>query len=302
MSKIKHSKPRARSTGIGSAAAVALLAALLAAPAHAQAPYATPEQAATAFITAVQANDVAGFAKVLGNDWRQLLPPGGVPPDELKAFLNLASQAHGIKVKDGRALMAVGADPYVLPIPIVQGKDSQWRFDVSGGREAVLERRIGFNERWAMKSALAYLDAQREYAQADRNGDGVLSYALKFFSSPGKRDGLIWSSKLGDESPLGEGFVSTDPKQGYHGYHFKILTSQSARARGGARDYMLGKHMVGGYALIAWPVDYGRTGVMTFMVNHDGVIYQRDLGYDTELIARETTRFDPDIGWTPTQP
>ncbi len=173
----------------------------------AHAAFADPEQAAKALIQAIERDDAKAMARVLGKDWRRLLPPDGVDPEDKRAFLDMAREAQAVKKTDGRAEVVIGKDEWPLPIPIVQGKDGKWRFDIAGGREAMLDRRIGYNERSAMQAALAYVDAQREYALADRNGDGLLEYAQKFRSSPGKRDGLIWSPSLGDESPIGEDFV-----------------------------------------------------------------------------------------------
>jgi hypothetical protein len=163
-------------------------------------------------------------------------------------------------------------------------------------------RRIGANERAAMQAMLAYVDAQREYALTDRNADGVLEYAQKLISSPGKRDGLIWSTQLGDESPLGEDFAPTKAGQGYHGYQFRILSGQGSAAPGGARSYRIGSRMVSGFALLAWPVAYGRTGVMSFIVNQSGLVYERDLGPGTTAAAAAIQRFNPDAGWKPARP
>ena len=283
---------------------LALLAGMLLGTAQAQSPYPSAEQAADALIKAIIAKDQAGYARVLGADWKRLLPPGGVSAEDRQAFLDLAAQATKVNViKDGRAALSVGAtDPYTLPIPIAQGKDGQWRFDIKGGREAMLDRRIGLNERSAMQAALAYVDAQREYALADRNGDGMLEYAQKFVSSPGKRDGLIWPQSLGDESPMGEDLVPTKPGEGYHGYHFKILQGQGPAAASGERSYLIGKRMSSGYALLAWPVQYGKTGVMSFIVNQDGQLFERDLGPATAQAAAGIRRFNPDEGWAKTKP
>jgi hypothetical protein len=149
-----------------------------------------------------------------------------------------------------------------------------------------------------MRAVLAYFDAQREYAQVDRDGNGVLEYAQKFASAPGKHDGLYWRTGPGEaQSPLGPIYAPSGPGEGYHGYHFKILKAQGPNAPGGAYDYVIGKRMRGGFALVAWPVKYGETGVMSFMVNHDGVVYEKNLGAGTDAAARAMTRFDPDAGW-----
>ena len=166
----------------------------------------------------------------------------------------------------------------------------------------MLEKRIGANERAAIQASLAYLDAQREYAQVDRNGDGVLEYAQKLVSTPGKRDGLIWSTSLGDESPLGEGFVPKKPGEGYHGYGFRILTGQGPAAKGGTRSFIIGNRMTAGFALIAWPMKHGETGVMSFIVSSDGTVYERDLGPGTAKAAAGIKTFNPDAGWKPVQP
>jgi Protein of unknown function (DUF2950) len=271
--------------------------------ARAQVPFVKPEQAADALVEAIEKRDQIAFPRLLGKDWRKLLPPDGIDPADRQIFLDKARESRTVNVKDGRGELVVGStDPWALPLPLVQGKDGQWRFDPRGGREAILDRVIGANERSAMQAALAYLDAQREYALADRNGDGMLEYAQKLGSSPGKRDGLIWSESLGDESPLGESFLPTQPGKGYHGYRFRILSAQGPNAKGGARSYMIGKRMSNGYALLAWPVKYGETGVMTFKVNQDGQIFERDLGPKTAERAAAIKRFDPDSNWKPTQP
>lgn len=281
------------------ALATALLAPMLV---QAQTPFAKPEVAAEALIDAIASSDADAVSRLLGKDWKQVLPMDGISQDDKLAFLERSAQSRAVSVKDGRGSLVVGTDPWTLPIPIVQGKDGQWRFSTTAGREEVKERRIGANERAAMQVSLAYLDAQREYAQADRNGDGMLEYAQKMVSSPGKRDGLIWSVALGDDSPLGEELLPARPGEGYHGYHYKILAGQGPAAKGGARNYIIGKRMVSGYALVAWPVKYGTTGVMSFIVNQNGTVYQRDLGPQTQAAASTIKRFDPDATWTQTKP
>jgi hypothetical protein len=283
--------------------AVALAAGLGAGTtARAQAPFATPQSAANTLIEAIATHDPEAISRLLGKDYSKLLPIGEVDPDDVTTFLQKASQVRNVKVDGKTALLSVGTDPWTLPIPIVQGKDGQWRFDAAGGRRMLLEKRIGANERATIQASLAYVDAQREYALSDRNGDGVLEYAQKLLSTQGKRDGLIWSSSLGDESPLGESFVPKKPGEGYHGYHFRILSAQGPQAKGGARSFMIGKHMTAGFALIAWPVKYGETGVMTFITGSDGTVYQRDLGPGTAQAAPAIKTFNPDAGWQPAQP
>ena len=279
------------------AAAWAVAACVATSPAQAQAPFSEPRQAADALVAAVEARDNAALARVLGPQWRTLLPPEGVAPEDRDAFLEKARQSTTVNVKDGHADVVVGTDAWVLPIPLLQGWNGRWRFDMHGAREALLERRIGDNEHSAIQASLAYLDAQREYALADRDGDGLLEYAQKLISTPGRRDGLIWSQDLGDDSPLGEDYLPKDGRQGYHGYRFKILTGQGTGAQDGARTYVIGKRMIAGFGLLAWPLDYGRSGVMSFIVNQDGVVYERDLGPQTSYVAAGMQRFDPDGSW-----
>ena len=284
-------------------AALALVAALGAGQAaFAQAPFATPQSAANTLIEAIATHDGDAVSRLLGKDWKRFVPIGDIDPDDVTTFLYKSSQVRNIRVDGNRALLTVGTDPWTLPIPIVQGTDGQWRFDPVGAREMMAAKRIGANERAAIQASLAYVDAQREYALADRDGDGVLEYAQKLISTPGKRDGLIWSQALGDDSPLGEGFLPKKPGDGYHGYHFRILTAQGPAAKGGARSYLIGKDMTAGYALIAWPVKYGETGVMSFIVSSDGVVYERDLGRGTAQAVAVTKVFNPEAGWAPAGP
>jgi hypothetical protein len=285
------------------ARALALATALgVALPASAQAPFATPTAAADALIRAVATSDTAALSQVLGSNWRQLVPLDRIDRNDVDRFLAKAHQSTRVDLSGRRGTVVVGDDPWSLPIPLAQGKDDRWRFDPVAAREEIAIRRIGANERAAMQATLAYVDAQREYATADRNGDGVLEYAQKLVSSPGRRDGLIWSASLGDDSPLGEGFLPRAPGEGYHGYRFRILTAQGSNARGGARSYLIGNRMTSGFALLAWPVKYGETGVMSFTVSQDGEVYERDLGPQTAQAAAAITRFDPDERWRRLRP
>lgn len=281
-----------------------LLAAALALPlaATAQVPFATPEAAGDAFVEAIAHQDQAALRRLLGPKWHELIKPSALGGDNAQLFLDKAYKLRKVKVDGRRGELVVGIDAWPLPIPLAQGSDGQWRFDPSGGRQAMMERRIGNNERSAMQAALAYVDAQREYALADRNGDGVLEYAQKLASSPGKRDGLYWDAQLGDESPLGAAFAPAKPGQGYHGYRFRILTGQGPKAAGGARSYLIGQRMVSGFALVAWPVKYGETGVMSFIVNQSAMVYEKDLGPETAKAAAAIELFNPDEGWQPVKP
>jgi hypothetical protein len=186
--------------------------------------------------------------------------------------------------------------------------DGRWRFDANAGAQEILNRRIGANELNTIEVCLAYVDAQREYAKEDRNRDGYLEYAQKFMSDPGKRDGLYWPSPAGEEeSPMGPlmvlaqakgyRFVATAPVP-YYGYYYRILKGQGPNAAGGAIDYVIRGHMIGGFALVAYPASYGSSGIMTFIVNYAGDVYQKNLGADTTEIAQKMTLFDPDPTWT----
>ncbi|MEJ8827337.1 DUF2950 domain-containing protein [Variovorax humicola] len=280
------------------AAAIVAAGALASAPSFAQRAYPSAEAASQALHDAISRNDTVALQTVLGADWRRFVPVGDVDREDLDKFLSAWSRQHKIVPENsGRALLAVGDGDWTLPVPIVKG-DAGWRFDPRAGADVMRTRRIGRNELSAMQAALAYFDAQKEYAQRDHTGDGVLEYAQKFVSSPGRHDGLYWPDTTGQgQSPLGPLYVSQKPGEGYHGYRFRILTAQGKAASGGAYDYIIGGRMRSGFALIAWPVRYGDTGIMSFMVSHEGVVYEKDLGSGTEAAARAIKRFDPDAGW-----
>jgi hypothetical protein len=211
-----------------------------------------------------------------------------------------------VKEGDRKAVLQIGNDDLPFPIPIVQ-KSGKWSFDTKAGKEELLNRRIGKNELYTIQVCLAYVDAQREYAGVDRDGDGLFEYAQKVMSTPGKKDGLYWESKEGEEeSPLGD-FVAQATREGYqktsdkpipyHGYLFRILKAQGRNAPGGAYDYLVNGRMIGGFAMVAYPAQYGVSGVMTFVVNHEGVVYQKNLGKGTAKTARMMKLFDPDKTW-----
>lgn len=269
--------------------------------AAAQQSFATQEEAAQALVAALgkTKGDPAKLAKVLGADWQTYVPTGSVERTDVDAFLAHFKEAHAFQpAADGSsATLTVGKDPWTLPVPLAKD-DKGWHFDVKAGADEIRTRRIGRNEAFAIQSALAYQDAQVEYAEVDRDGDGVLEYAGKFVSTDGKHDGLFWAEDdTGEISPLGPLFGDATPGTDWHGYHFRILTSQGVSAPGGAYDYMLGENMSRGFALIAWPAKYGDTGVMSFMISHVGEVFQSDLGPDTAARAAAITSFDPDSNW-----
>jgi hypothetical protein len=207
---------------------------------------------------------------------------------------------------DTKVILQVGKDEWPFPIPLVKDNTS-WRFDSKAGKEEILNRRIGRNELDVIQVCLAYVDAQREYYMRNPQHVALLQYATKFMSTKGKRDGLYWETTADEPpSPLGpflararsEGYNPTAGKlTPYHGYYYKMLTGQGPKAPGGAYDYVVRGQMVGGFAMVAYPAQYGSSGIMTFIVNHDGVVYEKDLGPNTPALAQAMTKFNPDETW-----
>jgi hypothetical protein len=277
----------------------AVLAMALPVCAWAQMAFPSPQAAAGALVEALETQDREAFTSILGDDWRNFIPTDEIDREDVETFIAAWKQGSDFDFDgDGIAHLRVGPDGWVLPIPIVR-KDDGWRFDLVAGVDEMRTRRIGRNELWAIEAALAYYDAQKEYAQVDRNGDGVLEYAQRLVSTPGEEDGLYWAALPGEpESPLGPLFGDDEPHSDYNGYRFRILAGQGPHAPGGAYRYHIGGRMVSGFALVGWPASYGESGIMTFIVSHEGKVYQRDLGVDTDTIARAMTTFDPDEGWT----
>jgi hypothetical protein len=278
--------------------ALALALSLLASGhAGAQRVFATPEAAADALVDSLARHDNTELQVILGPDYRQLIPLDETSADDRTDFLAAWAKGHRVvRASDATATLQL-QDGWTLPVPIVQ-RGGGWAFDPQAGRDEMRTRRIGRDELAAILSLQAYVDAQEEYAREDRNGDKVLEYAQKFSSSPGRQDGLIWAGAGGGpRSPLGPLFDTWNEKDGYHGYRFKILKAQGPSARGGARGYVSDGRMTNGFAAVAWPARYGETGVISFLVNHDGIVYQKNLGNGTDAIARAMNRFDPDASW-----
>lgn len=279
---------------------LAVMLALAAAPAFAQQAYPTPEAAAEALVAALgtQRADEAKLATLFGKNWRDYVPTEGVDRADVDAFLAAYKARHSIlKDADGRSVLAVGDKSWAFPVPLAKGA-AGWAFDMKAGAEEIRERRIGRNELATIESARAYHDAQNEYAQLDRDGDGVLEYAQKVLSSDGHHDGLYWSDDdSGEVSPLGPLFADASPGSDWHGYHYRILTAQGPSAPGGAYSYVIGKDMSRGFALVAWPAKYGDSGVMSFMISHDGEVFEKDLGPNSEKLAKAMAKFDPDSSW-----
>jgi len=272
-----------------------------------------PDEAAAALRAAVQPPDAAVLHRIFGSSGDYLVNPDPViGAREAEAFARgMDQEYHWVESGPGRQILEVGTNAWPFPVPLIQ-ENGRWQFDPEAGREEILNRRIGANELKVLESLRAYVAAQREYASEDRNKDDVLEYARKFISSPGKKDGLYWPLDLdGTESPIGpaiaeaqaEGYRigqrSDDTPQPFQGYYFRILTRQGRHTPAGAYSYLINGHMIGGFAAIAWPAEYGETGIMTFLVNQQGRVYQRDLGPRTARIASRIHEYDPGEGWTP---
>ena len=301
---------RQRWTAILAATLIAAAASPMALAADKQKTFSSPEDAAKALAAASGAGDAKSLESILGPGSASLIRSGDAVADRRgrERFAKAYEEASKVaRQGDAKAILLIGKDEWPMPIPIVKGKDG-WRFDAKQGREEVLNRRIGRNELSAVQAMLAYVDAQREYYLRNPRGDKLLHYAQKFGSAPGKRDGLYFSTKAGESpSPLGPLFATAkaqgytkdgdDLPDPYHGYRYRILKRQGTDAPGGAYDYVVQGRMIGGFALIAWPASYGSSGVMTFIVNHEGVVYEMVLGPGTAAAAGKITRFNPDKSW-----
>jgi hypothetical protein len=272
--------------------------------------FASPEQGAKALLAAAETGGTTGILKVLGPDASDLIVTSDPVADRRvrETFVNKARRKM-IVTADAQApsqrTLKIGDDGWPFPIPLVQAS-GRWRFDVARGRRVILLRRIGDDELTALDVCRGYVEAQNEYFERDPSGSGTRQYAQKFISREGQRDGLYWPSKSpDDESPAGELVARalaegyTDKSQPYHGYYFRVLKGQGANASGGAMDYMDGNSMTRGFALIAWPADYRKSGMMTFLVDRSGIVYQKDLGQKTPETASATTLYNPDQTWTP---
>ncbi len=281
-----------------------MVLALMGSASQAQQSYKTPEDAAAALAAAVKSGP-GDILKVLGKSAEDIVSSGDEIADNdiRERFMSMYDAKHGIKVEGNKtATLMLGPDDFPFPIPLINTK-AGWEFDTTEGRIEVLRRRIGRNELDAIQTALAYVDAQNEYADKDR-GEGAGVYAQRIVSTPGKTDGLYWPSDK-DDSPLGalaaeasaEGYKAGSEPRPYHGYYYRVLTQQGASAPGGAMSYIVKGKMIGGFALVAWPADYANSGVVTFIVSHSGVVYEKDLGENTASIAKSMTSFDPDKTW-----
>jgi hypothetical protein len=301
------------------AAIVAIAAAFLAFGALAASPapagpraFDTPQKAADALIKAAAANDVPALLAIFGPDGKEVVATGDDVRDknDRARFVAKAKEKTSVTydlADPNRAILVVGKDDWPMPVPIVK-RDGKWSFDSKEGHEEILARRIGGNELNAISLLRGYVEAQKDYAEQLHDGSKVHQYAQKMISTPGKHDGLSWwnadktpGGPIGDEIAKAIAAGYTDKTEPYNGYFFRTLTAQGSSARTGARNYIVNGAMIGGFAAMAWPANYGVTGVQTFLVNHDGVVYQKDLGPDTATVAAAIQKYDPDKTWTVTE-
>ena len=264
----------------------------------------TAEAAADALTEAVRSKNLKAIEAMFGADWRDVLPASSDERDRRRAnFLAAWDESHKVTITDGtKAVIAAGKSGWTLPIPIVKD-GADWRFDVAAGRKEMWARQIGRDELAVIQTLLAIVDAQRDYAALDPMKVGVPAYARRLLSSPGKKDGLYWETPAGQPpSPLGPAVAKaqagSSTPDGHYGYNFRLLYAQGPAAPGGARDYLINGRMIGGFGVVAWPLRYGETGVMTFIVSQSGDVYQRDLGPETAQRAAEIVTFNPDKDWT----
>jgi len=274
----------------------------------------SPNDAVNALVTAAQHQDTNAIHLIFGPVGRELVSPDVVQAtEEFRRFVQrLSEKTELFKQSDSNVVLELGTDGWPFPIPLVQ-QGAQWHFDTAAGKDEILARRVGRDEIGAINVCLAYVDAQREYASQDRTGDGVLAYAQFLRSTTGTHDGLFWpANQPGDTelSPFGpliaqasvEGYQHTakmlnDEQAPYHGYYFKILTCQGKHAPGGKFNYVINGRMLAGFALVAWPAEWGNTGVMTFVVNQQGKVWQKNLGPKSAKIAKAMAAYDPDDSW-----
>jgi hypothetical protein len=293
-----------------------LTGAAIAAPASVkQQSFATPDEALKAIVEDVKSDNQSDLVKIFGPGIEPILNSGDPVADQnaRERFVAAAEEQHHFDGSGDTLTLVVGKDDWPFPIPL-RKVDDRWRFDTAAGKEEILDRRIGENELSTIQTMLAFVDAQGDYADFQRQRSGTPEYAQRILSSPGKMDGLYWPAAEGaPQSPLGPlvaaaraaGYrrsAKAEEPSPYHGYFYKILTAQGPNAPGGAIDYVVNGRMIGGFGLVAWPARYGDSGVMTFMVNHDGAVYQKNLGPQTAKLAPTISRFDPEPSWQKAEP
>ena len=290
--------------------ALASVQVLWAAGDPAQQTFETPKKAVKSLIDAVRAKDMNRLLAVLGPDAKDLISSGNENEDmDVRARFLKAARANTLLIPGGtdKYVLNVGKNRWPFPIPIVKDGNG-WRFDTAAGREEILNRRIGRNELYTIQVCRTYIQAQREYFAKDRDGDGILEYAQKFSSKPGQMDGLCWGDcKKGQDAPPAGPMLAAaeagaaNPQTPYHGYFYKILTAQGKNAPGGTKTYLESENMTKGFALLAYPAKYGVSGIMSFAVGQQGIVFERDFGEKTAEMAGGITSFDPDDTWSPVE-
>jgi hypothetical protein len=272
--------------------------------------FATPQEAAQALVNAAEQNDTAAMLKLFGPGGKDIVQSGDAADDKAAraAFAARARaklQVEPDKDNPNRAIIVAGDQNWPLPVPLIR-KNGRWYFDAAVGRVEILARRVGRNELAAIDVCRGYVEAQMEYASRDRDANGVLEYAQHIISVPGKKDGLYYEGESESLVPKSFADAAAVILQGqgkkpvpYHGYFFHILKAQGPDAQGGAMDYVVKGAMIGGFAMVAWPAEYGVSGIQTLIVNHQGIVYEKDLGPQTATQARAVTRFNPDKTWKP---
>jgi Protein of unknown function (DUF2950) len=272
--------------------------------------FSSAEEAVKAAVAAARNNDDKDMLAIFGANAKEILFSGDAVADKERRgrFVAAYDEKNRLATQKEGTILIVGQQEWPFPIPLVK-KGNVWVFDTAQGKEEILNRRVGENELNAIQVMLAIVDAEREYAIKDRNRDGLLEYAQKFISDPGKSNGLYWDSKPGEpQSPLGpivararsEGYQGKLPATPvpYHGYYYKLLTAQGKNAPGGAYNYIWRGKLIGGFGVVAYPAEYGNSGVMSFIVNHDGKVFQKNLGSNTAAIAKSMKEYNPDSSWT----
>jgi hypothetical protein len=276
--------------------------------------FASPDDAGIGLLEAAKSGDQNAILAIFGPESKELISSGDAVQDKttVEAFVAAYGVMHRWRrMSDGKQFLLIGADNFAFPIPLRRSEGGQWFFDTVAGKDEILTRRIGRNELAVIEVCGAVADAQAEYFSQRHEGAGPKQYALKFISDSGKQNGLYWESPEGQpKSPLGplvafatnEGYsAKPDAHTAFHGYYFQMLTGQGVHAPGGAKDYMVNGKMVGGFAFVAYPAEYGNSGVMTFIINQDGVLLQNDLGKTTTETAAAMSLFDPDASWSQVQ-
>jgi hypothetical protein len=273
--------------------------------------FANPNEAVASLVAALGTNDMTKLRAIFGTAGERVIVSGDTVADRMgrKAFVEAYAEAHALMLEgDARATLVIGKGGWPFPVPLVKQGD-QWRFDSAAGAQEMVNRRIGRNELLTIRTLLAMVEAQKDYFDRVKRGTGVGAFAQRFLSTPGEHDGLYWNAAGGAASPLGplveqaedEGYPGAQARNGqqqpYHGYLFRILKAQGPKAPGGAKTYVRDGAMADGFAIVAWPSRYGSTGVVTFLVNADGVVFQKDLGPHTPRTVEAMTAFDPDITW-----